>query len=227
MLAYIPARGGSKSIPQKNIVDFLGKPLLAHTIEKALAVNVFSKVIVSTDNSEIAQIAQNYGAQVIERPAELSQDHSTNLDGVRHALNYLAEIENYKPESFCILQPTSPLKRVENIQEACERFLDKKADALVSVTECKHHPYKTLKVISKDKIEPMISWDTMVQSRQILDKFYLPNGAIHCCNVNFFLERNVIFSENMEIYFMPEAESVDIDGAVDLELARIVSEKYL
>lgn len=134
ILAIIPARGGSKGIPRKNIRLLAGKPLIAYTIEQARGAQAITRVIVSTDHDEIASVAEEFGAEVVKRPAELATDTATSESALKHVLEHLAETEKYAPDLVVFLQCTSPVRTPNDIDRAIQLLLDQKADSLVSVT---------------------------------------------------------------------------------------------
>ncbi len=135
VLAIIPARGGSKGLPGKNIRPLAGKPLLAHTVDQATAAEMISRIVVSTDSEAIAAVAQEYGAKVVWRPTELATDTATSESALKHVLDYLEEEEEgYTPDLIVFLQCTSPVRTSEDIDRAVQLLLDKDADSLVSVT---------------------------------------------------------------------------------------------
>ena len=134
-LAIIPARGGSKRLPRKNVLDLCGKPLIAYTIEAALKSKYIDKVIVSSDDEEILNISSNFGADIIKRPIDLANDTATTIDAIKHTID---NFENY--DYIVLLQPTSPLRNEKHIDEAIELLEKKKADAVVSVCEMEHSP---------------------------------------------------------------------------------------
>ena len=142
ILGLIPARGGSKGLPRKNIKPLLGKPLIAWTIEQALASRYLDRVVVSTDNKEIAEISKKYGAEVpFMRPKELAEDNAKGIDVVLHAIDWLKENNKRKQyDLMMLLQPTSPLRATEDIDKAIETLFLKEAKAIVSVCEVAHHP---------------------------------------------------------------------------------------
>ena len=147
ILALIPARGGSKGIPEKNTRDLAGKPLIAWTIETALNSNVCSKIVVTTENQKIIAIAQDWGAEVpFIRPEHLSGDEATSISVVQHAIEYFLTIGFDKSDYILLLQPTSPLRATEDIKNAVDIAQSKQADAVVSVTDAPSHPYLTKKI---------------------------------------------------------------------------------
>ena len=147
ILAIIPARGGSKGIPRKNIKLLAGKPLIAYSIEAAIKSEFVNRVIVSTDDDEIEQISIKYGAEVIIRPKKLAEDDSPTIDGIIHALNIL-EKTGYLPDIVVLLQPTSPLRTQDDVDNAIIYYLKNKDkyDSLISICEFDHSPYWSLKV---------------------------------------------------------------------------------
>lgn len=213
IVAIITARGGSKGLPRKNLLDLNGKPLIAHTIDAALKSTIFSKIVVTTDDDEIKKVSLNYDAQVIDRPKELATDTASSLDVIQHALTVLQE-DNFS--NFMLLQPTSPLRNATHIQEAVAKYTEENAKSLVSVTETEHTPYKLL-VESDNGIMPLFSNEYLTMPRQKLPTTYRINGAIYISNVSSFLETKDLFQEPLTIYQMNQQESIDIDTKVDLD----------
>ncbi len=214
IVAIITARGGSKGLPRKNVLDLNGKPLIAHTIDAAIKSNIFSKIVVTTDDEEIKNVSLKYKAEVIDRPASLATDTASSLDVIEHTLKELqnnGEIFTH----FILLQPTSPLRTEKHIQEAWGKYIDKKANSLVSVGEVEHSPFKML--IEKDgKIEPLTRWEDLTMPRQKLPKAYSPNGAIYINKVAEFFKNKNIFEKPLSMYIMDVASSMDIDSQEDL-----------
>jgi N-acylneuraminate cytidylyltransferase len=157
-LALIPARGGSKSIPRKNIRPFAGHPLIAYSIAAGLAAETISRVVVSTDDEEIAAIARRYGAETpFLRPAELSQDHTADLPVFQHALEWLAEHEGYQPEIVVQLRPTSPFRRVSHIDQAVYRLLERpEADSVRTVCVPFQNPFKMWRIGLDGFMQPLL-----------------------------------------------------------------------
>ena len=155
-LAIIPARGGSKGIPKKNIKSLLGKPLIQYTIESALKSKYLDKIVVSTDDKKIADISEKLGAEIpCLRPKKLARDNTLILPVLQHMVNFLKKKENYNPFAIVLLQPTSPLRTVRHIDEAIELFLKKpKADSLVSVMQVPHNmtPISLMKIDRKSVV---------------------------------------------------------------------------
>ena len=181
VLALIPARGGSKSIPRKNLLMVAGKPLVAHSIDQALASRHITRTIVSTDDLEIADVAREFGANVpFMRPLEFAQDHSPDIDVFRHALEYLRDCEGYECELVVHLRPTGPVRRVELIDEAIELMLNHpEADSLRSASRSIQTPFKMWR-IEKGYLEPLLSLEGIAEPsclpRQVLPQTYWQNG---------------------------------------------------
>lgn len=219
MLAIIPARGGSKGVPRKNVRDLCGKPLLAYTIEAALDSEVFEKVIVSTDDQEIANIAVRFGAEVpFIRPEILSSDEVSSDDVIQQAIEYYEQEEAFYDE-ICKLQPTSPLRRADHIRYAYELFKEKRANFLVSVCECEHSP------LWADKIGDDLSMDNFMCNvdkktcRQYLPKYYRLNGAISMAKTDALKNNKSFIGKGGYAYIMSQEDSVDIDSELDFKLS--------
>lgn len=222
IIAIILARGGSKSLPYKNIRLLDGKPLIYHTITEARKSKYLQRLIVSTEDSHIAEIARKYGAEVIERPVALAQDDTPSRPVYQHVIGYLEEVENFSPDIIVVLQPTSPCRLVEDIDGAIEMFLKTDCDSVVSVCEAEHPPHwmfhmegSRLKPIFKD-------WDRVTQ-RQIAPKTYQLNGAVYVIHRDVIMEhKKGVMGSNIRAFIMPLERSVDIDSELDLKLAEIV-----
>ena len=142
VLVIIPARGGSKGVPKKNIKSLNGKPVISYTIEEAKKSKYIDRIVVSTDNKDIAEVSKNYGAEVpFLRPSELAKDDTPGIDPIIHCINWLKENEKYLPDYVCLLQCTSPFRRVQQIDEALERLIYENFDSLVSICESEVTPY--------------------------------------------------------------------------------------
>ena len=225
VLGLITARGGSKGIPKKNIEHVGGKPLITWTIEAALKSNVFDRVVVSTDNNEIAAVAQKWGAEVpFIRPGRLSKDDSPHVDVIIHAINWLQEKEDYSPEFLMLLQPTSPLRTSEDIDKSFELAVDRKADCVISVQETLSHPYSVMQVTEDQKLLKFLMSsedDSSYQRRQVRPKFYSLNGAIFIFKVDVLLTTKNMYPELTFTYVMPKERSLDVDTSWDLHIANL------
>ena len=227
ILGLIPARGGSKGLPGKNIKPLLGKPLIAWTIEQALASKYLDRVVVSTEDEEIAEISKKYGAEIpFIRPKELAEDNTKGIDVVLHAINWMKENDKQKPyDLIMLLQPTSPLRTTENIDKAIELLFLKGAKAIVSVCEVDHHPFWANTLPEDGCMGDFIKREVMNKNRQELPVFYRLNGAIYLAYCNYIKERKSFLGEETFAYIMPKSRSADIDDEIDLKLAENILKK--
>jgi len=231
ILGIIPARGGSKSIPGKNIRMIAGKPLIAWTIEEAKKSKFISRLIVSTDDPQIASVAKQYGAEVpFMRPAEISQDLSTDVEFLIHALDYLMEKEGYEPDIVLRLPPTSPLRTAAHIDEGIQTLLDNpEADAVRPITEVVKHPYKYWKIVEGEKLlQPFLpkeitGFDEPYNlPRQMFPKVYMHTGAMDVMRTRTILELKSTSGNHLGYFFMSAEDSVNIDSLIDFELGEIL-----
>jgi N-acylneuraminate cytidylyltransferase len=203
VLALIPARGGSKGIPRKNVMPIAGRPLIAHSIAQARAARHVQRVIVSTDDEEIAAVAEAWGAEVpFRRPAEYAQDLSPDIDVFRHALEWLRAQEGYEPAVVVHLRPTEPVRRVADIDRAVELLLaDERADAVRSVSVALQTPYKMWRLGPEGTLEPLLRLpgvaDAQSQPRQQLPLVYWQNGCIDALRPRAVLEKQSMWGERV------------------------------
>lgn len=215
ILALIPARGGSKGIPHKNIKPIGGKPLLAYTIETALNSRYIDKVVVSTDSEEIREKAIDYGAEVpFLRPEALAEDTSTTLDVVLHAINEIEKHESF--DILILLQPTSPLRTVMDIDMALEKFVAGNFRPLTSVSMAEDHPRLIRKLIDEWTMQ-RITPDSSSVRRQDMDCYYRVNGSIYV-NLITEIDINTSFNDNEIPFVMESSHSVDIDEEKDIAM---------
>lgn len=220
-IAIIPARGGSKRLPNKNILPLENKPLINWTVEAALKSNLFDMVLVSTDSQNIADVAKAAGAAVpFLRPSELASDTSTTNDVIKHMVEWIEH--KYSPVArITLLQPTSPLRNARNIIEAMALYEEKKAEAIISVCEI-DHPIQYCNRLSKNQgMKGFISVNDNRRS-QDLEPFYRLNGAIYIFDRRFVGSLTSIYSENSFAYIMNKFQSVDIDDEFDFMLAALL-----
>ena len=216
-LAIIPARGGSKRLPRKNILDLCGKPLISWSIEAGLKSKYVDKVVVSSDDTEILNISNEFKVQVIKRPNELASDTSTSFDAVKHAIDNL---ESY--EYILLLQPTSPLRNQNHIDKAIEILEEKNADAVISVCEMNHNSVWSNTLDDSSSMEGFISDNLLNNRSQDLKKHYRLNGAIYLCKTDKLLkEKSFFLKKNIFAYVMNSNDSIDIDRKEDFELASL------
>ena len=217
-LAIIPARGGSKRLPRKNILDLCGKPLISWSIEAALKSKYISKVVVSSDDEEILNISSNFGADIIKRPYELANDTATTFDTVKHTID---NFENY--DYIVLLQPTSPLRNEKHIDEAIELLEEKQADAIVSVCEMDHSPLWSNTLPKDGNMRGFLREEILNKRSQDLEKYYRLNGAIYICKTDKLLENKSFFlKDNIFAYIMDRKSSIDIDEEIDFLFAERV-----
>lgn len=220
VLAIIPARGGSKGLPRKNIRILAGKPLIAHTIEEAKKSNYLERIIVSTEDKEIAEISKKYGAEVIERPEDLAQDSTPTFPVMEQVIQYLEKNENYKPDFVVLLQCTSPLRKVFQIDEAIEQFLKQGYDSLLSV--CPFHAWRW-RIEETGPISVDFDYKNKPR-RQDLKPEYRENGAIYISGYKVLTEDRKIVAGKVGLYIMPEESSFDIDNEFDLWMCERIME---
>lgn len=224
ILAIIPARGGSKRLPHKNILPLGGKPLIAWTIEAALKSIYITDVIVSTDNKEIASISQKYGAKVpFIRPSDISNDVATSIDVVKHAVNYQKECFCKEYDTIILLQPTSPLRRVEDIDSAIEEMMKRNADSIISMCECEHPPVWSNILPNDFSLTNFDQVEYLNVRSQDIPTFYRYNGAIYLSNINRLVRENQFnFDTKSFAYIMPQDRSIDIDSLLDFRFAEVL-----
>ena len=215
MIAIIPARGGSKGLPGKNILQLCGKPMIVYTIEAALKSKHIDHVIVSTDDQKIADIALLYGAEVpFLRPDFLASDTAQAVDNYIYTIERLSKEWEMPIEEFVVLQPTSPLRITEDIDGAVEMFIQKKADSVISYTQ-EAHPVHWHKYLGEDNTFIDI-FSTSIVNRQDLQKTYYPNGAVYVFRFRMIKERKY-YTDKSYAFVMPRSRSVDIDYKDDFE----------
>ncbi len=220
VLALIPARGGSKSIPRKNIRSFAGHPLIAWSIAAGLAAEAVTRVIVSTDDPEIAELGCSYGAEApFIRPAEFSQDHTPDLPVFQHALRWLAENEDYHPEILVQLRPTSPLRRVDHIDQAVYRLIERpEADAVRTVCVPFQNPYKMWRIGPDGFMRPLIETDfpePYNMPRQALPEVYWQTGYVDAAWADTILTQNSMTGRSILPLVINPSEWIDIDSPDD------------
>jgi len=222
IVGIIPARAGSKGLPDKNIRLLCGKPLIYYTITAALAARSIEKVIVSTDSDRIAEIAKSYGAEVpFLRPAELAGDDTARLPVVRHAAMFLAESQKYQPDIFVTLQPTSPLRRAEHIDAAVEILNNTQADAVMSVCEAEHSPYWMRRIEGGGRLVPILPDSNQYTRRQDLPPVYRINGAVYVETYSSVFNETSRSEGNIHALVMDRVDSIDIDEEIDFKVAEM------
>lgn len=224
ILAIIPARGGSKTIPRKNIKLLNGKPLIYYTIKESIKSKYLGRIIVSTEDKEISEISKKYGAEVIERPEELAKDETPTIDVIFHVLQ-VVKAENFEPGLVVLLQPTSPLRNAQDIDNAIELFLKNDCESVVSVCEVEHSPYWSFEIENR-YLKPIFGGKYLNMRRQDLPKVYTPNGAIYVSTPEILRKYKSFYCSKTIPYIMPPERSVDIDNEIDFMLAELLMRKY-
>ena len=220
-LAIIPARGGSKRLPRKNILNLNGKPLIAYTIEASLQSKYITKTIVSSDDDEILNIAKKHGSNIIKRPFNLATDTSTSFDAIEHTI--LNQKERY--DYIILLQPTSPLRTYKDIDGAVELLLNKDADAIISTCEVDHPVQWNMQIDETLNISKSIQTINSKRS-QDQSKHYRLNGAIYITKTKELLEEKTFFlNKNIYSYIMKKENSVDIDNHLDFMVVKNILEQ--
>ena len=230
ILAIIQARGGSKSIPGKNIKNLAGKPLIAWTIEAAKKSKMINRVIVSTDDLEIAKIAKKFGAEVpFLRPAEFATDTAKSWGLLNHALIWLKENENYEPDAVVQLKPTNPLRRAEHIDQCVKIFLESKnIDSLITVTKSPVHPLKTWKFEKNDLLVPFVPEniygikEAAKFPRQSLPEVFVQNSCVHVIRPKTILKKKSSIGQKIKGVVMEREDSINIDSPIDFKIAEII-----
>ena len=223
ILAIIPARGGSKGVPAKNIRPLAGKPLIAYTIEAATKSKYVDRVIVSTDSETIADTCNIYGISIpFIRPSELSTDESPTWQTVEHAVDWLSNNEKKTYDVICLLQPTSPLRNVGHIDQSISKFLSCNADSLVSVCRSPKSPYWSQHITPDGYLSPLFPDSGNYIRRQDVPVTFDLNGAIYLVKTEFFRRTHLFKGPRTVAYEMDYQSSIDIDTPLDFEIAEII-----
>lgn len=223
MLAIIPARGGSKGLPRKNIKLLNGLPLICYSIKAALASNLIDRVIVSTDDNEIASVAKNYGAEVpFMRSIELASDESMVVDTYLEAVDWVAKKNSILIKSFVALLPTAPLRTSKDIDDAVKIFKDKNANSVISVVEAPFPLHWNRRITKEGLLENYSPEFNAVKNRQAFEKTYIPNGAVYVFQTEVLRSTREYYTNKTYPYLMPIERSVDIDSLLDFEWAEFL-----
>ena len=225
ILSIIPARGGSKGLPGKNIKPLLGKPLILWTVEEAKKSKYINRIILSTDNMEIVQACKDRRVEIpFLRPKELARDDTPVIDVILHLLEYLRSTEGYLPDFVVLLQPTSPLRTCEDIDNVCDMLTaNNEANAVISMTAVSQMPY-WMRVINNNDgyVEYFISHNYKDCRRQDLPAIHIVNGAIYMCKTDILMKSKTFSPEKTLGYLMPKCRSIDIDDIVDFKLVESI-----
>ena len=220
-ICVIPARGGSKRIPRKNIKEFNGKPIIAYSIEAALKSNCFSQVIVSTDDDEISEVAKKYGALVpFVRPDELSNDYAGTIPVIKHAIEWMEDNNNYI-ENVCCLYATAPFIQSKIISKAYKQLKDSSADYCFSVTSFSFPIQRAIKIVQGDKVDMFYPQHFMDRSQDLEDSYH-DAGQFYWGIPQAFLDNEDIFSEKSIPVILPRYLVQDIDTLEDWHRAELM-----
>ena len=229
VIGFIPARGGSKGIPRKNIVEINGRPLISYTIGSSKESKLIDRTIVSTDDDEIASISASFGAEIpYIRPDEIAQDSTSMICVLNHFVLWLEE-NDIDVECIALLQPTSPFRKGIHIDEAISIFRASNASSVVSVVEVPHqfNPYSIMKISQDKSIKPYLNQTPTILRRQDKPKFFARNGpAILICRPEI-IKNNELYGEYCLPYFMSNFNSIDIDSPYDMKLADFMFQSNL
>ena len=218
VLGVILARGGSKGLPRKNVLDLAGKPLIAWTIEAGLASTYIDRLILSSDDEEIMRVAKAHGCDVpFQRPDNLAEDDTSSMDTLLHALR---QVSGY--EYVVLLQPTSPLRTADDIDACIEKMHESGAPACVSVTKTDKPPQWMYTLQDDDRLAPVLPEKEQVTRRQDATPTYVLNGSIYLADTNWLVEHKSFMHDETAAYVMPSDRSVDIDDEVDMRIAETI-----
>ncbi|GAB6155728.1 acylneuraminate cytidylyltransferase family protein [Desulfosporosinus burensis] len=227
MIAIIPARGGSKGLPRKNILPISGKPLIAYTIEAALRAKCITEVIVTTDDDEIAEVAKVYGASVpFLRPDYLASDKASAVDVYIHAVEWLNKIREENISKFMVLLPTAPLRTSEDIENAYNLFYQNKATTLIAVKEADVPPNWYMDIDSNLRLKPSgFGGADNMANRQENKRYGIVCGAIYILDYQLLKTKRTYYCDDTLAFVMPENHSIDIDCKADFEYAKFLMTK--
>ena len=223
VMAFIPARGGSKGILRKNLVPLAGKPLIQYTVEAARTASAVTEIFLSSDDPEIIDFCRGLGLDVeYVRPKELASDTAPMVDAVLDGLRFVEERDGRRPDAVMLLQPTSPLRRAEDIDAAVELFADRGVKSVVSVHEVVEHPYECVRTDGK-------GWKFLARPERpayrrqdYAERFYYINGAVYLVDSEHLREtRAFVHEDETALYFMDARHGIDIDEPFDLERAEL------
>ena len=223
IIAVIPARGKSKGIPYKNIVNLAGKPLIYYSIDIAKKSQYIQRILVSTDDEKIAHIAKKYDVEILLRPADLARDDTPDFPVFKHVVDTLKEKEEEIPDILINLRPTCPLRSEEDIDNAVKKMIDTGCDSVRTITEAKHHPYWMGK-LKDDHLVPFIEGVDVQKyyQRQLLPDAFIINGGVDVMSAKNIIENNTLYGKDIRAVFMPSERSVDIDTPFDVQFAEFL-----
>lgn len=222
ILCVIPARGGSKGLPGKNIKEISGRPLIAYSIEQAKGAKYVDRIIVSTENREIADIARRYGAEVpFMRPRKLATDDCSIIDVLLHAMDWMENKGKCKFDILVLLHATAPLRTTEDIDNSIKLLADKKADNVFSVTEAHRNPYFNMVEVRENGTVGLVKSGSFV-TRQSAPRVFDMNASIYVWWKDVLRKKKSVFLKKSHVYIMPRERSVDIDDYLDFRIAEML-----
>jgi len=224
VLGVIPARGGSKGIPDKNLYPLKGKPLIQYSIEEAQKAKSLTKLIVSTDSEKIAKVARSCGAEVpFMRPAELATDTALAVDVMKHALQTMEKLDKVRYDYLVMLQPTTPFRLAKDIDEAIKKLIETGCNTVVSVVDVgAYHPARMYQ-IKKDLLERIMEEGVPMRPRQELPPVYIRSGDVYACQREVLFKKNSLMGDDCRPIIIPMMRAINIDGHNEL----ILAEHYL
>ncbi len=224
IVAIIPARGGSKRVPRKNIRMIQGKPLIAYTIERALSCGVFDKVVVSTEDPAIAKIAQKYGAEVpFLRPKKLATDTAVGWKVLQHVITALKKECDYVPDFAVSLSVCSPLRNTHDIKKCVDTFINKKADFVRSAVKAQGNPYFNMVEVINGTVSLVKKPVQTITRSQKAPEVFVVNDSINVFSLPFLFSHDVVtYTTKTHIVEMPRDRSIDIDEEIDVKVAELL-----
>jgi CMP-N-acetylneuraminic acid synthetase len=229
IICTICARGGSKGVKNKNIKLINGKPLIAHTILQAIECNIFDKIVVSSDSQEILDIAGQYGVDLlVNRPSELANDFISKIPAIRHAVNETEVVFNTNFSLVVDMDPTSPLRNINDIKSAVNLLVEKKISNVITGSPARRSPYFNLvEKIDNEKLILSKKLDKPIFRRQDSPKCYDMNASIYVWKKAALFEFETVFNSDTELYEMPENRSIDIDNEFDFMIVEYLLKNKL
>ena len=225
-LCTICMREGSKGIPNKNLRELNGQPLMAYTIQQALQSELFNNVVISTDSEKIAETAKSFGAEVwFIRPNKLATDEAQKLATIRHAFQESEKYFGHKFDVLVDLDVTSPLRTIEDITKAYNQFVNEDADILITACPAKKNPYYNMVELKNGRVQLVKKLDKIPNSRQGAPQVFDMNASIYIWSRDFLIKEDSLFSGKLGFYEMPEDRSIDIDSPLDWEIVKMIMEK--
>ncbi len=227
ILAVIPARAGSKGVPNKNIRKIAGKPLIYYTIKEGLKSKLITHLVVTSDSQKIIKISEFFGAKTILRPKNLALDNTQMVPVLKHAINMMEKKNKIQYDYIILLQPTSPLRTVKDIDNSLKILINKKPDSVISLCRLyDHHPARIKKIIN-NKIMDFCLKEKDIGRQKLFPPAYIRNGAIYAMKRDLIMKKNTIKGGISRPYIMSEKNSVNIDNELDFKLAELIISQKL